>query len=186
LSDTGRERIVRLADLARDLNVDYRTLRGWASRTFPRAGSDVGRPWVLGPEQVQAARSHFSGHRVLVHAEPVEHGPREVLVPVGPVEERIVAEETPTAWSCPKDGTAMEPLGRRSRAYRCPECRGVFIDTAAMRRGRGDDAGEDDVAQHATTMATVATEITNRLMGPRTVHDPNRFLTARRPRLGRR
>lgn len=163
MSDTGRERTVRLADLARDLNVDYRTLRGWASRTFPRAGSDVGRPWVLGPEQVQAARSHFSGHRVLVHAEPVEHGPREVLVPVGPVEERIVAEETPTAWSCPKDGTAMEPLGRRSRAYRCPECRGVFIDTTAMRRGRGGRPPKWSPVVTSVLFSLLATFVVRRL-----------------------
>jgi hypothetical protein len=46
-----------------------------------------------------------------------------------------------TTWQCPKDGTAMLPMGRRGRggAWRCPECRSVFIDTEPMRRegGRG-------------------------------------------------
>jgi Transcription factor zinc-finger len=39
-------------------------------------------------------------------------------------------------WLCPKDGTAMQPHGRRSGAWRCPTCKGMFIDTGAMRRGR--------------------------------------------------
>jgi hypothetical protein len=30
----------------------------------------------------------------------------------------------------------MQPLGRRSGAWRCPTCKGIFIDTEAMRRGR--------------------------------------------------
>ena len=41
-----------------------------------------------------------------------------------------------TAWNCPKDGTAMKSQGRRSGAWRCPTCKGIFIDTEAMRRGR--------------------------------------------------
>ena len=50
-----------------------------------------------------------------------------------------MTEETKTEWPCPKDGTSMQPMGRRGRggAWRCPACRGVFIDTEAMRRGRG-------------------------------------------------
>ena len=47
-----------------------------------------------------------------------------------------MTDETQTAWKCPKDGTAMEPLGRRSGAWRCPTCKGMFMDTEAMRRGR--------------------------------------------------
>ena len=47
-----------------------------------------------------------------------------------------MTDETETAWKCPKDGAAMRPLGRRSGAWRCPGCRGIFIDTEAMRRGR--------------------------------------------------
>ncbi len=48
----------------------------------------------------------------------------------------MVNDETPKTWQCPKDGTAMQPMGRRSGAWRCPACRGIFIDTEAMRRGR--------------------------------------------------
>jgi len=40
------------------------------------------------------------------------------------------------AWQCPKDGTAMQSQGRRSGAWRCPACTGIFMDTEAMRRGR--------------------------------------------------
>jgi Transcription factor zinc-finger len=47
-----------------------------------------------------------------------------------------MADKTGEPWQCPKDGTVMQPLGRRSRAWRCPTCRGMFIDTGAMRRGR--------------------------------------------------
>ena len=55
----------------------------------------------------------------------------------GAMTEDTQTAKTSTAWSCPKDGTAMQPMGRRSGTYRCPECRGIFIDTEAMRRGRG-------------------------------------------------
>jgi hypothetical protein len=65
---------VRLADLARDLGVDYRTLRGWVSRNFPRASSDVWQPWGLSPEQVRAAREHFSGHEGLAQTRPPANG----------------------------------------------------------------------------------------------------------------
>jgi hypothetical protein len=49
-----------------------------------------------------------------------------------------VSDETQAAWMCPKEGAAMQPLGRRGRggAWRCPTCRGIFIDTGAMRSGR--------------------------------------------------
>ena len=47
-----------------------------------------------------------------------------------------MTDETQTEWKCPKDGTAMQPQGRRSGAWRCPTCTGMFIDTGAMRRGR--------------------------------------------------
>jgi len=48
-----------------------------------------------------------------------------------------MTDETQTAWKCPKDGTVMQPQGRRSRAWRCPTCKGIFMDTEAIRRGRG-------------------------------------------------
>ena len=47
-----------------------------------------------------------------------------------------MTDETGEPWQCPKDGTVMQPLGRRSRAWRCPTCKGMFIDTRATRRGR--------------------------------------------------
>ena len=53
------------------------------------------------------------------------------------IEETRTAESE-SAMACPKDGTSMEPLSRRRRgaAYRCPECRGMFLDVEAVRRGR--------------------------------------------------
>ncbi len=48
-----------------------------------------------------------------------------------------MTDETKVVWSCPKDGTEMGPIGRRSGAWRCPVCKGVFIDVETMRRGRG-------------------------------------------------
>ena len=52
--------------------------------------------------------------------------------------EDSLADEAKGVIECPKDGTSMAPIGRRGRggAYRCPACRSVFIDMAAMRRGR--------------------------------------------------
>ena len=47
-----------------------------------------------------------------------------------------MTDESSTAWKCPKDGTAMQSQGRRSGAWRCPTCKGIFMDTEAMRRGR--------------------------------------------------
>ena len=49
-----------------------------------------------------------------------------------------MTEETKAAWQCPKDGTTMHPMGRRGSGgvWRCPTCRGIFIDVATMRRGR--------------------------------------------------
>ena len=49
-----------------------------------------------------------------------------------------MADETKAAWQCPKDGTAMQPMGRRAGAWRCPQCRSVFINTEALRGGRGE------------------------------------------------
>ncbi len=49
-----------------------------------------------------------------------------------------MTDEARGAMACPKDGTSMAPLGRRGRgvAYRCPECKSIFIDVEATRRGR--------------------------------------------------
>ena len=46
-----------------------------------------------------------------------------------------MTDEAQKAWTCPKDGTEMAPMGRRSGAWRCPTCKAVFIDVEAMRRG---------------------------------------------------
>ena len=52
--------------------------------------------------------------------------------------EETVTNEGQRAMACPKDGTAMAPMGRRRRggAYRCPECKSIFLDLEAMRSGR--------------------------------------------------
>jgi tRNA(Ile2) C34 agmatinyltransferase TiaS len=47
-----------------------------------------------------------------------------------------MTDETQTAWKCPKDGTPMQPQGRRSGAWRCPTCKGMLVDTEAMRQGQ--------------------------------------------------
>jgi hypothetical protein len=47
-----------------------------------------------------------------------------------------MTDELAKVWQCPKDGTVMRPVGRRSGAWRCPTCKGMFIDPEAMRRGR--------------------------------------------------
>jgi hypothetical protein len=47
-----------------------------------------------------------------------------------------MTDQAATTWQCPKDGTVMQARGRRSGIWRCPTCRGIFIDTEAMRRGR--------------------------------------------------
>ena len=47
-----------------------------------------------------------------------------------------MADQTQTEWTCPKDGTTMQSQGRRSGAWRCPTCRGIFMDTETMGRGR--------------------------------------------------
>jgi Transcription factor zinc-finger len=62
-----------------------------------------------------------------------EHSPRWRRISK---EGQAVSDETKPAWQCPKDGVAMQPLGRRAGAWRCPTCRGIFMDIAAMRRGR--------------------------------------------------
>jgi hypothetical protein len=48
-----------------------------------------------------------------------------------------MTDETRTTWQCPKDGAAMTQMGRRTGAWRCPDCGGMFIDVTTMRRGRG-------------------------------------------------
>jgi hypothetical protein len=47
-----------------------------------------------------------------------------------------MTDATGGTMPCPKDSTAMQPMGRRTGAWRCRTCRGVFIDTEAMRQRR--------------------------------------------------
>jgi hypothetical protein len=47
-----------------------------------------------------------------------------------------MTDETGNVWQCPKDGAVMQGLGRRSGAWRCPTCKGLFMDTEAMRQRR--------------------------------------------------
>ena len=76
-----------------------------------------------------------------------------------------MTDETTTAWVCPKDGSAMEPMGRRGRggAYRCPTCRGVFLDVEAMRRGRRAQPPMWAPVVMSVVMSLLATFIVRRL-----------------------
>jgi hypothetical protein len=42
-----------------------------------------------------------------------------------------MTESTDATFPCPRDGAAMEPGGRRSGVWRCPDCGGIFIDAGA-------------------------------------------------------
>ena len=73
--------------------------------------------------------------------------------------------ETTTAWACPKDGTTMEPMGRRGRgsARRCPTCRGIFLDVEAMRRDRKGQAPKWAPFVMSLAMSIAMTLIVRRL-----------------------
>jgi hypothetical protein len=75
----------------------------------------------------------------------------------------MTTDETQAAWQCPKDATAMQPLGRRSGAWRCPQCRAVFLDTEAMRRGRGQRPPRWAPVVTSVVASLVATFIVRRL-----------------------
>ena len=76
-----------------------------------------------------------------------------------------MTEEKQIEWPCPKDGSAMQPMGRRGRggAWRCPECRGVFIDTEAMRRGRAGRPSKWSPVVTSVVMSLLATFVVRRL-----------------------
>ncbi|HXR27525.1 MAG TPA: zf-TFIIB domain-containing protein [Candidatus Baltobacteraceae bacterium] len=81
-----------------------------------------------------------------------------------------MTEETPTTESqtamvCPKDGTAMAPLGRRGRggAYRCPTCKSVFLDVEAMRHGRSRQQMTWAPLVMSVAMSLVMTALVRRL-----------------------
>ena len=50
-----------------------------------------------------------------------------------------MTEATTPTWACPKDGALMERRWSRGGAWRCPTCRGVFLDVEAMRRDRREN-----------------------------------------------
>lgn len=77
-----------------------------------------------------------------------------------------MTDETATPWLCPKDATAMEPMGRRGRggAWRCPTCRGVFLDVEAMRRGRRGRPPKWAPVVTSVLMSLLATFVVRRLL----------------------
>ncbi len=42
-----------------------------------------------------------------------------------------MTDETPRAWKCPKDGSAMAQMGRRG-VWRCPACGAIFLEMPDM------------------------------------------------------
>ncbi len=74
-----------------------------------------------------------------------------------------MTEPTATAWQCPKDAMTMQPMGRRSGAWRCPTCRGVFIDTEAMRRRRRGGPAKVSPVVTSVLLGLVATYMVRRL-----------------------
>jgi Transcription factor zinc-finger len=68
------------------------------------------------------------------------------------------------SWVCPKDGIEMTPIGRRSGAWRCPTCKGVFIDVEAMRRGRSESPPVWMPVVASVAMSILATFIARRFL----------------------
>lgn len=52
--------IIRPVALAKELDVDPKTLRGFLRRTFPRATEAKNTSWSLTPEMVAKATAHFT------------------------------------------------------------------------------------------------------------------------------
>jgi hypothetical protein len=67
-------------------------------------------------------------------------------------------------WVCPKDGTGMSPIGRRSGAWRCPACKAVFLDVEAMRRKRGDRPAVVPQVVVSVAMSLVMTVLIRRFL----------------------
>jgi hypothetical protein len=74
-----------------------------------------------------------------------------------------VTEETQTAWPCPKDGTAMQPMARGDGVRRCPKCRAMFIDPEAMRRGGGGRPPKWSPVVTSILVSLLATAVVRRL-----------------------
>lgn len=58
--DEDTESIVRPKDLAEELDIDPKTLRGFLRREFPRPSSEKNTSWVLTEEHIAAAREEFA------------------------------------------------------------------------------------------------------------------------------
>lgn len=73
--------------------------------------------------------------------------------------------DSPAAMTCPKDGTAMAPMGRSGRggAYRCPACKSVFLDLEAMRHGRSRQQMRVAPLVMSIAMSLVMTALVRRL-----------------------
>jgi hypothetical protein len=52
---------MRPNDLAEELGIDGRQLRGWLRDVYPRPATERGAGWVLTVEQIAAARARFAG-----------------------------------------------------------------------------------------------------------------------------
>ncbi len=78
-----------------------------------------------------------------------------------------MTDQTTTGWTCPKDGTVMEPMGRQGRgaARRCPTCRGIFFDTEAIRQGRTGRRPWWTPVVTSVLMSLLATFVVRKLRG---------------------
>jgi predicted site-specific integrase-resolvase len=54
---------MRPEDLAAEMGISAKTLRGWLRKRYPRPASQKHKPWHLSPAQVDAARRRFSVRR---------------------------------------------------------------------------------------------------------------------------
>jgi hypothetical protein len=53
---------IRAVDLATELGIDPKRLRGWLRKEFPRAAEDKNTSWLLTEEQVDAAWDRFGSN----------------------------------------------------------------------------------------------------------------------------
>jgi Transcription factor zinc-finger len=74
-----------------------------------------------------------------------------------------MTDETGTGWPCPKDGTTMQPMARGDGVRRCPECRSMFIDPEALRRGGGGRPPKWSPVVTSVLLSLLATFVVRRL-----------------------
>jgi hypothetical protein len=65
--------------------------------------------------------------------------------------------------ACPRDGTEMEPVGRRPGVQRCPDCGGIFIDGGTARGPGGVPSWLPPVVM-SVVMSLAATLVARRLV----------------------